>query len=129
MRYFSQLALGEKAGLLMFGMDYSYLAVEKAESGFRLIKTSCKNANTEGKEILETQTKLASTTVLLRVKVAGGAVCQFSFSEDGKTFAPAGELFTAREGRWVGARVGLFALAKNGGTKSGYVDFDWFRFE
>jgi len=125
----SQLALGEKAGLLMFGMDYSYLAVEKTESGFRLIKSHCKNAITEGKEILESQAKLASTTVLLRVKVASGAVCQFSFSEDGKTFVSTGEQFTAREGRWVGARVGLFTLAKDSTPKRGYADFDWFRFE
>lgn len=126
---FSQLALGEKVGLIMFGMDYSYLAVERTESGFRLIKTSCRNAITEGKETLESQTQLTRANVLLRVKVTRGAVCQFSFSEDGKTFATTGEPFTAREGRWVGARVGLFALAKFGALKRGYADFDWFRFE
>jgi len=126
---FSHLALGEKAGLLMFGMDYSYLAVEKTGSGFRLIKASCKNAITEGKEMVESQTEPATTTVLLRVKVTRGAVCQFSFSEDGKNFVPTGELFTAREGRWVGARVGLFALANDRRPKRGYADFDWFRLE
>ena len=124
---FSQLGLGEKAGLLMFGMDYSYLAVEKTESGFRLIRASCQNAISEGKEKLESQTALGGTAAFLRVKVTRGAVCQFSFSEDGKTFLPFGELFTAREGRWVGAKVGLFALASVGSPRRGYVDVDWFR--
>ena len=120
---------GKKAGLIIFGMDYSFLAVEKTESGFRLIKIFCKNAISEEKETLESQTKLAGSTVFLRVKVTGGAVCQFSFSENGKTFVPAGERFTAREGRWVGAKVGLFALAASETRKTGYADFDWFRVE
>jgi beta-xylosidase len=125
----SQLAPGEKGGLIMFGIDYSFLAVEKTESGLRLIKMVCKNANAEGKEVTESQTQLATANVLLRVKIARGGVCQFSFSEDGKTFANIGEPFTAREGRWVGAKVGLFALAKFGAPQRGYADFDWFRFE
>ena len=125
----SQLAPGEEAGLIMFGMDYSFLAVEKTESGLRLIKMFCKNAITEGKEILESQTELKSPVVNLQVRVTRGAVTQFSFSADGKTFISTGEPFTAREGRWVGARVGLFALAKDGTPKSGYADFDWFRFQ
>ena len=124
----SQLAPGEKAGLIMFGMDYSFLAVEKTESGLRLIRMSCKNAITEGKEILESQTDLKSPVVFLQVSVTRGTVSQFSFSADGKTFRLAGEQFTAREGRWVGARVGLFALAKAGAPIRGYADFDWFRF-
>lgn len=124
----SQLVPGEKAGLIMFGMDYSFLAVEKTYSGLRLIKMSCKNAITQGKEVLESQTNLNNPVVFLQVSVTRGAVSHFSFSADGKTFLSAGEPFIAREGRWVGARVGLFALAKDGASKSGYADFDWFRF-
>ena len=126
---FSRLAPGERAGLIMFGMDYSYLAVERSESGFRLIKRACINAITGGKEISESQQNLRAVTVVLRVKVSSGAVCNFSFSQDGQTFTPAGQLFTAREGRWVGAKVGLFALAQSGATNTGYADFDWFRVE
>lgn len=126
---FSQLLPGEKAGLIVFGMDYSYLAVERTASGFRLRKSSCKNAITEGKEILESETNVTGHTVLLRVKVTSGAVCQFGFSADGKSFITTGESFTAREGRWVGAKAGLFALAPGGANPSGYADFDWFRVE
>jgi hypothetical protein len=72
---------------------------------------------------------LAGATLLLRVTVASGAVCQFSFSADGKSFVPSGELFTARQGRWIGAKVGIFTLANAAAKKRGYADFDWFRFE
>jgi beta-xylosidase len=104
---FSHLARGEKTGLIMFGSDYSFIAVEKTDTGFRVIKSACKDAMGGGKEILESQTKLSTTTVLLRVKVSRGAVCHFSFRQNGGAFLPAGESFTAREGRWVGAKVGL----------------------
>jgi beta-xylosidase-like protein len=75
------------------------------------------------------QRELSGATMFLRVRITNGAVCQFSFSEDGKTFLAAGDLFKAREGRWVGAKVGLFATAQAGETKRGYADFDWFRVE
>lgn len=126
---FSRLALGEKAGLIMFGMDYSFLTVESTKSGFRLTKTSCKNAISEGQENLESQANLSAASILLRIKVTEGATCQFSYSENGKAFLPVGDLFRAREGRWVGARVGLFALANGESSRRGYADFDWFRVE
>jgi beta-xylosidase len=125
---FAHLERGEKTGSIMFGSDYSFIAVERTEAGFRLIKSSCKNAIGGGKEILENQTKLLNSTVLLRVSVSSGAACQFSFSRDGGPFLPAGEAFMAHEGRWVGAKVGLFTLARSraaGGR--GFADFDWFR--
>jgi hypothetical protein len=35
--------------------------------------------------------------------------------------------FTASKGRWMGAKVGLFALAQPGAEATGHADFDWFR--
>jgi hypothetical protein len=48
---------------------------------------------------------------------------------DGKLFTPLGEVFTAAAGRWIGAKVGLFATRNSAGGESGYADFDWFRVE
>ncbi len=53
------------------------------------------------------------------------AVCQFFYSLDGVNFNTIGAPFTAREGKWVGAKVGLFSTGKKGT----YADFDWFRIE
>jgi beta-xylosidase len=125
---FSKLAVGEKTGLIVFGMDYSYLAIEKTVSGYRLINVSCKNANNSVTESLAGNIGYASDSIILKVKVDKGAICQFSYSSDGKEFRDIGEPFTAREGRWVGAKLGLFCISKNALHKSGYVDFDWFRF-
>ena len=68
------------------GMNYSYVAVERAASGFRLAKYSCINAPEGRVEVREAEARLAGTTALLRVKVSSGALCDFSFSSDGHTF-------------------------------------------
>lgn len=41
-------------------------------------------------------------------------------------YAAAGELFTARQGKWIGAKVGVFCVAPNEGNR-GWADVDWFR--
>jgi hypothetical protein len=56
-------------------------------------------------------------------------LCSFSYSVDGKSFHAVGKTFTAREGVWVGAKLGLFSMATPASTKSGHTDVDWFRIE
>lgn len=55
-------------------------------------------------------------------------MCNFSYSLDGKKFLPLGNPFQAREGQWIGAKVGMFctrpAIVTNDG---GWTDVDWFR--
>jgi hypothetical protein len=72
---------------------------------------------------------VSGSSIVLRVVVDTGAVCLFSSSEDGILFKTLGQNFSAREGKWIGAKVGLFALASVKGNKYGYVDCDWFRIE
>jgi hypothetical protein len=65
-------------------------------------------------------------TVYLQVKVRKGAVCTFAYSLDGKKYTTVGETFTARQGKWIGAKVGLFCVTPNEGNR-GWADVDWFR--
>jgi beta-xylosidase len=126
---FSNLAMGERAGLVIMGMDYSNIAVERAADGFRLVKAACRDANTGADANVEGEVRRLGEFALLRVKVTSGAVCSFSYSNDGKKFASLGRPFAAREGVWIGAKVGLYCLSSQGARESGYADFDWFRFE
>jgi len=52
----------------------------------------------------------------------------FAFSVDGAKFTAAGKDFQATAGKWVGAKVGLFASAGVGPASGGHADFDFFRF-
>lgn len=125
---FSKLAIGEKTGLLIMGQSYSYLAVEKTQSGYRLIKMLCRNAAKKDKENEQGSADYEGDSILLRVVVSEDAVCNFSYSRDGEEFTSIGAPFTARAGRWIGAKVGLFCLTQGEQQKPGYADFDWFRF-
>ena len=73
--------------------------------------------------------RLTGNNFYLRVRVEEEALCNFSYSVDGKTFSPLGESFSARQGRWIGAKVGIFAIGSGDASEMGYADFDWFRVE
>jgi beta-xylosidase len=120
---------GEKSGLLIMGIDYSYLAITNKSDGYHLTQVICKDADKGSKEIEESDLLLQGNSLFLQVTVDSGAVCHFSFSEDGKIFKSIGKEFTARKGLWIGAKVGIFALKQSENSGAGYSDFDWFRIE
>ena len=124
---FSLLAVGEKAGLVVMGIDYAALAVERTAHGFRLVKSVCKNAPVGDEAGIEAETSVTDGPILLRLQVSGGAICNFRYSHQGEKFLELGKSFTAREGIWIGAKLGLFCLSGNSTQSSGHADFDWFR--
>ncbi|MCE7054381.1 glycoside hydrolase 43 family protein [Algoriphagus sp. AGSA1] len=118
----------EQVGLIVMGMSYAYLALESIEGGIALNYVTCidaENGKTEAKKKIAT---LDKNTVQLRVQVSKGGICSFSYSEDGKKFNQIEELFTAVPGKWIGAKVGLFAIRNTTTNDSGFADVDWFRF-
>ena len=48
---------------------------------------------------------------------------------DGVAFTEIGTPFVAKPGRWIGAKVGLFALSSKPAAEFGYADYDWFKVE
>lgn len=119
-----------KAGLLISGNDYAYLAIEKVENRYRVVQVKCmKAASGNAEEVVEEQ-EVSSSTVFLRVGVKEpNGVCQFSYSEDGTNFKAIGKPFFAQPELWISAKIGLFATAAAGVRHGGYADFDWFRVE
>jgi beta-xylosidase len=120
---------GERTGLIVMGLDYAYLSIVKRPEGLFVSQTVCKNAEAHAAEKEGAGVPVRGDTFYLRVRVSEGAVCRFSYSADGQNFVPAGEPFQAREGRWIGAKVGLFAVRAGETREYGYADFDWFRVE
>jgi beta-xylosidase len=120
---------GDIAGLVMMGEDYAYIASGFSEGKTWITFTTCKNARTGGEETKIEKVAIDKTTIFFRVKVSKGGKCRFSYSQNGKTFTNMGQEFTARAGRWIGAKMGIFALKSTPTNDSGYADFDWFRVE
>jgi beta-xylosidase len=126
---FTPRADGDKTGLLIFGSDYAYLAVQKRGEKLELSPAECKNADRGSGEVEGQPVTAPSATVYLRVHVSAQGQCQFSYSFDNAKYSPIGAPFQAKKGAWIGAKVGLFATQKEPGAENGYVDFDWFRVE
>lgn len=117
----------EQTGLLMMGLDYSYIRVIQKSGELYVSQIICKNADKKGLEKEGDQLKLSNKTFYLQVKVTAGGICNFFYSEDGTKFNPIGETFTAKEGRWIGAKMGFVALSKGVTNDAGNVEIDWFR--
>jgi beta-xylosidase len=124
----SHLAIGERAGLIIMGQDYSFLVVRRAAAGCRVVKVACHNAAHGAPEIVEGTRSCPGKSVILAIDVRVGAICTFRSSLDGDHFVPLGKPFTACKGKWVGAKVGLFSLSTVSRRETGYTDFNWFRF-
>ena len=139
-------------GITVFGMDYSALVLRRVGDEFQLQQITCKKADKGGAEdikVLKTFKPSSADKVdyqpalhrqmylRLSVKYIGGknsdgtnkheAHVQFAYSEDGKRFHDCGDVFTMRQGKWVGAKVGILAAEKAGKKVRGWVDVDWFR--
>ena len=123
----TSVAGGEKAGLIVMGTDYAYVAIRKSANGYQVTQSVCKNADRGSAEKETAPVTVKSGAIELRVRVAEGAICQFGYRAEGKEFVDLGETFVAKPGRWIGAKVGLFAVRSTTTGESGYADVDWFR--
>ena len=126
-------------GVIMMGLDYAALVAKRVGDEFILQQVVCKAAD-KGKP--ETVTEIARLKpsqkdvidykpgihldIYMKMKVSDGN-CSFSYSLDGKKFRDAGEKFKMKEGKWIGAKIGLVSYEPDGNTDRGWVEADWFR--
>jgi beta-xylosidase len=119
----------EEFAFVVMGRDYSFLSVKQIGSKLKLYQAVCKNADKGKPEKIIDIAEVDAGALYFRVEVREGAKCQFYYSTDGKKFNKAGEEFTAREGQWIGAKVGYVALREGNINNAGYADIDWLRIE
>lgn len=112
-------AAPSSAGLVVFGYDYATIGLQDGKIACTIVR----HAHQSPVRTVATAPLPATTALHLRVTIADGAVCRFAFSGDGTAFTDLGEPFQATAGRWVGAKLGLFAA----GSPDTFVDCDRFR--
>lgn len=120
---------GEEVGLVVMGMDYGRIAIKRENGKLEVQSAICKQANRGTKEEVTESKLVDSSTIYFRVQVKNGAECNFSYSTDGQLFTAMDTKFKAREGRWIGAKVGFYALREGVINDAGSADIDWFRVE
>ncbi|MFV0391024.1 MAG: glycoside hydrolase 43 family protein [Paludibacteraceae bacterium] len=122
--------LGEKAGLVVMGTNYASLSIEKSDSGFTISQNVCVEAD---KGTSETTYKYIvieqPSDIYFQIDVNQDAMCRFAYSLDGEKFSNIGKTFQAKEGKWIGAKVGMFCLRPTRNNDGGKIEIDWFRFD
>ena len=130
---------GQYGGVVMMGRDYSALVICRQGDGFLLQRHSCMGADEGMMENQQTLTAFQPTErdtipyapavyldLYLRMTIKDG-ICVFSYSLDGKRFHAAGEPFSMRQGKWIGAKFGFVSACKSLKTNRGWLDVDWIR--
>ncbi len=114
-----------QAGLVVMGFDYASLSVDFENNQYSVQQRVNEQAHKDGQEKRIASVKLLNTdTVWLRVAVeAPDARCVFSYSTDGVEFVNIGTEFYAKEGGWIGAKVGLFCTKPFATKAGGFADF------
>lgn len=126
-------------GIIMMGLNFSALVVKRVGQEFQLLQLTCKDAdkaNQPTSKLLATLKPTSADTngyqeaiheaIYMRMKVYDGKL-QFAYSTDGKHYTNVGDVFTMREGKWIGAKIGLVAAEPQGTNPCGWIDADWFR--
>ena len=145
-------AEGQYGGVIVMGMDYSSIVLRRVGDEFQLQQITCKSADKGKAEDVKVLATFKPTSkddidyqpsihcqmyLRLNVKYLGGknsdgtnkheAQVTFAYSKDGNKFTPCGETFKMRQGKWIGAKVGICAAEEAGKKVRGWVDVDWFR--
>lgn len=121
--------VGERTGLIIMGMDYALISLEKSNDGFLISQSECIGAEKGTTEVINEKTSVKDSTVYFCVNVGTDAQCTFSYSKDGKKYKNIGKSFKAKEGKWIGAKMGIFCTRPLKNNDGGRAEIDWFRVE
>jgi beta-xylosidase len=108
-----------RAGLVVLGLDSGGVLLAQGDNGceLRLIVHD---------EVVATR-PLSACAARLRVHVADGGLCTFGFASPGEAnFTDLSPTFQAKEGHWIGARVGVLCRSMKADA-TGFADVSYFR--
>ncbi len=119
---------GEQAGIIVMGLDYACIKILNQGDKYHLEYATCMGAEDNNKEKIVNEVLINQKEIYLQVKIESGAMCHFRYSFNGSDFKEIGQVFKAREGKWIGAKIGLYCIAPGYSRDTDYIDIDWFRF-
>ncbi len=118
----------ERFGLVVLGSDYASLSLVKRKDAVYIVQIENIGADKNGIEKEIINQPVNGSGFYLKVKISKGRICDFSYeTKDGST--QLSKTFTAKPGRWVGAKIGMFCTRSNITNDAGFADIDWFRVE
>lgn len=116
---------GERAGLIVMGNPYTYIALVQTEKGKCVQVFTGKNDKYAVVPELQASVPLSQDKMYLRSVITEDERCRFLYSLDGSTFHPIGDSYPVAKGTWIGAKIGIFCSSPNIVPGHGYADFDY----
>jgi beta-xylosidase len=116
----------EQIGFTVFGLDYAYLSIRFNNGKYYLSYIECSNADKNGTEVELNKTEIEQLNLKLKVTIDNNAKCKFYYSLNNNDFINIGSQFTAKPGKWVGAKIGFFAIRPTKTNDAGFVEIDDF---
>ncbi|MET7388813.1 family 43 glycosylhydrolase [Streptomyces sp. NPDC005529] len=128
---------GARAGLAVLGDAYSWIGLQRESDGSVRLVHRFAEPVAPGATAAPVERRTAERDAApareapdgrarLWIEIGAGARCRFSCDVGGGR-QPSGQVFAATPWRWVGALLGLFALAPDGGGHAGAATFTRFR--
>ena len=126
-------AEGQQSGFIVMGRDYARIALELTGERFVIKYITCHNADNGTPETVATLGEAKAKKISAGAKTcyaasvrfvlscAKGGACTLSYSVDDKPFSTVPSVFQAREGRWIGAKYGVYSIAMQGKSR-GWID-------
>ncbi|MDR3219458.1 MAG: glycoside hydrolase 43 family protein [Dysgonamonadaceae bacterium] len=121
--------VGERAGAIVMGNAFTYIALIKGENGNRIAVVT---GRYDRMPVVPEEVAVAATDVnevWFKIQIYSDRQCSFSYSTDGEIFTDIGDRYPVVPGTWVGGKVGIFSSSPNIVAGKGYADFDYFRLE
>ena len=119
----------EEFGLVVLGMDYAAITVVKKKHGSYIVFNSCKGADKNNPPSRQVISKIDGNEIMFRIEVEEGGVCNFRYTDGKKQAEDIPVIFTAKPGKWVGAKIGVYYNRTSATNDAGFADVDWIRFE
>ncbi|MEJ1200149.1 family 43 glycosylhydrolase [Streptomyces sp. CCNWLW230] len=119
---------GARAGLAVLGDAYRWIGLQRGADGTVHLVHRFAESVAEADRDADHPRPAPEGRARLRIEAGPGGRCRFSY-DLGDGPRPTGQVFAATPWRWVGALLGLFALAPTGQGDAGAATFTQFRIE
>ena len=122
----SRLNEGNRAGILMMGGQYACLYAECTEHGARIVHAESEGDDADKTEIIKNSFELEAASLAdITFRMVFVRPSKATVDPQGMVTVPYTDSmcrFTPSDHTWVGAKTGVFALAKNG-AEEGAAEF------
>lgn len=117
---------GETTGMITMGKEYVKIEVSCNDTTFIIRSKKCADADGGSKEGILKTAYSKDSVLYLRMMYYPSSKVISSYSTDGITYQFLSSSTSVDEGKWIGAKIGLYCQKAYDNGTNGFADFDWF---